>query len=505
MESQQPNSLLLVVIVNYRTADLTVDCLKSLEAEVQNLPGTEVVVVDNASGDNSVEQIQKAIDEQNWQPWVKLIASERNGGYAYGNNLAIRPALESTNPPQYVLLLNPDTIVRSEAIATLVQFMEKHSDIGIAGSRLEDPDGKPQRSAFRFHSILSEFEGGMRLGMVSQLLSKWKVAPEVSDVDCRTDWVAGASMIIRLEVFKDVGLLDEEYFMYYEEVDFCLQAKRKGWSCWYVPESRVVHFVGQSSGVTNTKITPKRRPLYWFESRERYFIKNYGKFYTFLADLMWMIGFIVWKGRNSIEKKPNNDPPYLLTDFWQNSILVKKNSMTTQLQNPETKTELSLWSQLKEDWIAHEKDWTRPGFRAVAVCRFGVWRMKIQPKLLRAPFSILYRAMYRHVRNVYGIEIPYSVNLGRRVIVEHQGCIVIHGNCTIGDDCVIRQGVTIGNRYLDKPLEAPQLGARVNVGAGAKILGKLVIGDDVSIGANSVVLTDIPAGKTAVGIPAKIL
>lgn len=179
--------------------------------------------------------------------------------------------------------------------------------------------------------------------------------------------------------------------------------------------------------------------------------------------------------------------------------------MTTELKSPDTQTELSLWSQIKEDWIAHEKDWTKPGFRAVAVCRFGVWRMKIQPKLLRAPFSILYRAMYRYVRNVYGIEIPYSVDLGRRVIVEHQGCIVVHGNCIIGDDCVIRQGVTIGNRYLDKPLEAPQLGARVNVGAGAKILGKLVIGDDVNIGANAVVLNDIPAGKTAVGIPAKIL
>lgn len=179
--------------------------------------------------------------------------------------------------------------------------------------------------------------------------------------------------------------------------------------------------------------------------------------------------------------------------------------MTTEVQSTAKQTELSLWEQIKEDWIAHGRDWTKPGFRAVAVCRFGAWRMKIQPKLLRAPLSILYRALYRHVRNVYGIELPYSVNLGRRVIIEHQGCIVIHGNCTIGDDCVIRQGVTIGNRYLDRPLEAPQLGARVNVGAGAKILGKLVIGDDVNIGANAVVLTDIPAGKTAVGIPAKII
>jgi len=180
--------------------------------------------------------------------------------------------------------------------------------------------------------------------------------------------------------------------------------------------------------------------------------------------------------------------------------------MTTDTQtSQDNQTKLGLWEQIKEDWIAHGRDWTKPGFRAVAVCRFGAWRMNVEPKLLRAPLSIIYRAMYRHVRNVYGIELPYTVNLGRRVIIEHQSCIVIHGNCVIGDDCIIRQGVTIGNRYLDKPLEAPQLGARVNVGAGSKILGKLVIGDDVSIGANAVVLSDIPTGKTAIGIPAKIL
>jgi len=166
---------------------------------------------------------------------------------------------------------------------------------------------------------------------------------------------------------------------------------------------------------------------------------------------------------------------------------------------------LGLWQQIKEDWEAHGRDWTLPGFRAVAVQRFGVWRMTIQPKLLRAPFSILYRALYRHVRNVYGIELPYTVKLGRRVIIEHQGAIVIHGYCSIGDDSIIRQGVTLGIRYLDRLFDAPQLGDRINVGAGAKILGNVAIGDDANIGANAVVLSDIAPGETAVGIPAKII
>ncbi len=184
--------------------------------------------------------------------------------------------------------------------------------------------------------------------------------------------------------------------------------------------------------------------------------------------------------------------------------------METQLQakiNTDNKinANLSIWQQIHEDWVAHGRDWTKPGFRAVAVHRFGVWRMKAQPKLLRAPLSILYRMLFRKIRNTYGIELPYSVKLGRRVIFEHQGAIVIHGNCEIGDDSIIRQGVTLGNRYLEHPFDAPKLGRHVNVGAGAKIFGNVTINDGANIGANAVVLNDVPSKATAVGIPAKII
>lgn len=161
--------------------------------------------------------------------------------------------------------------------------------------------------------------------------------------------------------------------------------------------------------------------------------------------------------------------------------------------------------ETRNDWGAHNRDWTLPGFRAVFVCRFGQWRMTIRTAVLRAPMSLLYRAMYRRVRNVYGIELPYSVILGRGVIIEHQGAIVIHGSARIGDGCILRQGVTIGNRYLEHPLEAPTIGKNVNIGAGAKILGKVDIGNNVVIGANAVVLEDIEANQVAVGVPATIV
>lgn len=163
-----------------------------------------------------------------------------------------------------------------------------------------------------------------------------------------------------------------------------------------------------------------------------------------------------------------------------------------------------LWTLLAEDFFAHGKDWTRPGFRALAVYRFGVWRMNVRPKLLRAPLSLLYRFLFRRVRNSYGIELPYSACVGRRVVIEHQSGIVVHGAAVIGDGCILRQGVTLGNKSLDRPDDAPVLGRGVNVGAGAKILGAVCIGDGATIGANAVVLEDVPAGALAAGVPARI-
>lgn len=155
-----------------------------------------------------------------------------------------------------------------------------------------------------------------------------------------------------------------------------------------------------------------------------------------------------------------------------------------------------------EDLQCHEGDWSRPGFQALAVYRFGVWRMGVEPRFARVPLSVAYRAMFRFVRNFYGIELPYNARIGRRVVIEHQGCIVVHGAAEIGDDSILRHGVTLGNRSLARPNDAPRIGKYVNIGAGAKILGKVTVGDGASVGANAVVLSDVPAGVSVGGIPA---
>ncbi len=163
----------------------------------------------------------------------------------------------------------------------------------------------------------------------------------------------------------------------------------------------------------------------------------------------------------------------------------------------------SLWKQIADDWRAHDRDWTKPGFRAVAVHRFGVWRMSVRPKLLRAPVSILYRALFRYCRNRYGIELPFTVKLGRGVVIEHQGAIVVHGGCVIGDRCIIRQGCTLGLRRLDDLTAAPVLEEGVELGAGAVVLGRVRLGAGSRVGANAVVLDDVAPGDTVWGIPAR--
>lgn len=318
-----PKPRILVVIVNYRTAELTLDALAAIAPEVTGRGDTQVVVTDNLSGDGSVEKLRDGIATRGYGPWCELMPLPKNGGFAYGNNRGIRPYFERREQPAYVWFLNPDTVARPQALSILVDYLEAHPKVGIAGSRLEDPDGTPQQSAFRFHSIASELEEGLRLGLVSKLLGDRLVAPPVSDETTLTDWVAGASMLVRRDVFRRVGLLDEAYFMYFEEVDFCLKANRAGYQCAYVPASRVVHLVGQASGVTDPNKATRARPQYWFDSRRNYFVRNHGLAKAIGADLAFTAGFATWRLRRILQRKPDNDPKDLLPSLVKNWTLFR--------------------------------------------------------------------------------------------------------------------------------------------------------------------------------------
>ncbi|MEZ5978671.1 MAG: glycosyltransferase family 2 protein [Planctomycetota bacterium] len=311
----------LIVVVNYRTPDLVEDGLAALAPEVEGRDDRRVVVVDNGSGDGSAERLAEAIARDGFGAWATLVASPTNGGFAAGNNLAIAPALAGDDPPDFVLLLNPDTRVLPGAIDELVAFAERTPSAGIAGSQLCHATGEVQASTFRFPSLLAEVNAALRLGPVDRLLAKSRYLAPITTEPSRTDWVAGASMLVRREVFERVGLLDDGYFLYFEETDFCRRAADAGFECWYVPRSRVVHLVGQSTGVTNQASATRRRPPYWFASRRRYFRRFHSAAYAFAVDVGFALAFALWRVRRKLQGKPDEDPERFLGDFVRFALL----------------------------------------------------------------------------------------------------------------------------------------------------------------------------------------
>lgn len=159
---------------------------------------------------------------------------------------------------------------------------------------------------------------------------------------------------------------------------------------------------------------------------------------------------------------------------------------------------------IREDLKTYQGDWTCQGFWIMTVYRFGRWRYSISNPFLRKPFSFLYKVMFKVIQILTGTELPCEVAVGRGFRIDHCAGIVISGFASFGEHCILRNGVTVGLRRVTEP-SAPKVGNYVDIGAGAKILGNITIGDHVTVGANAVVLEDVPSHSIAVGVPAKII
>jgi|GEM_PF-188495 len=329
MESQ-----LLIVILNYLATEVTVDCLNSLSVCPMVLDGrAKVVVWENGTGSDAVDTLREAIDSNQWQDWAELLVSSKNLGFTGGNNRVIERAQQAGELPEYVLLLNSDTLVTDDALTSLIDFMNCHPQAGIAGSKLLTETGEHQCSPFRFPGIASEFDQGLKLGVVSRLLSHWCVAMPPPEDETLVDWVSGASMILRSKMLSQIGLLDEGFFTYFEDMDLCQRAHQGGWQVWYVPQSRVVHLEGASSGIVKRIV--KRRPKFWFQARRRYFLKNEGALKTLAIDAAFIVGFALWRVRRFLQKKPDFDPPGMLFDFIKQSSIIQGTEIRP-VTNPST-------------------------------------------------------------------------------------------------------------------------------------------------------------------------
>jgi GT2 family glycosyltransferase len=302
---------LAVIIVNFRTADLTLKVVRALLAEIETIP-SRVIVVDNDSGDGSFERLSEGVRAEGWTDRVEVIASDKNGGFGYGINVAVRCALEFPERPPYFYILNSDAFPDEGAVHKLIDYLDRNPDVGIAGSYIHGTEGDTQAAAFRFPSALGEFEATMKFGPVTRLLKPWVVTLPTPETECEVDWVSGASMMVRREVFETAGLFDEGFFLYYEEIDFCRRVRRAGFKAGYVATSTISHIGSVSTGMQDFK---KPMPNYWFASRRRYYEKHHGRAYLAACDVLWTSGFALWRLRRRLQRKPDADRPHMLRDF----------------------------------------------------------------------------------------------------------------------------------------------------------------------------------------------
>ena len=298
--------VLHIVILNFRTPEMTLRCVETVLAETQGMDAG-ITIVDNGSGDGSYDRLRAEGLARGWldDRRVALIDSGWNGGYGAGNNVGMRAGMPDGRPADLIYLLNSDAFPQPSAIARLIDHLATHVDAGIACSRLRGDDDMPHETAFRFPSAGGEFEGAARTGPITRLLRSKVVALPQPDKTLRVDWSAGASMMIRAEVLDQIGRFDETFFLYFEETDLCRRAAARGWQTHYVWESLVTHIGSASTGMKKWARTPD----YWYDSRQYYFEKHHGRLGALMATLAWGAGNGLWRLRCLIQRRDHDTPP----------------------------------------------------------------------------------------------------------------------------------------------------------------------------------------------------
>lgn len=497
---------LLVVVLHYKTPELAVACLRSLASEVQALGRTEVVVVDNDSGPEALAHLSAAIEREGWGSWAWLLPLPTNGGFAAGNNVGLRLGLARGPGLEYFLLLNPDTEVRPGALRALVELADARPQVAIAGSRLFGGDGEPDRTAHRFFSVLGEVERGFRLGVLSRLLRRWEVSPVPPPEAAPCDWVCGASMLIRRSTLDRIGLLDEGFFLYYEETDFCRRARAAGLEVWYVPRSEVVHHAGAATGATGAQRFEKRAPDYWFQSRRRYYVRGHGQLYATAADWALLVGLASWRVRRLVQGLPERDPPGFLSDLLRHALRLPAGRATPAGSPPpepagdQNPRGVRLLDLLREDLRTHGGP-LEPGFLALLAHRLGNARRDL-PRPARPPVTLAWRALRGLAERGHGIRLDPAMRVGRRVRLHAPGGMVLAA-AEVGDDVEVRHLVTLG--AIHDRRRRPVIEDGVELGVGAVVQGDVRVGRDAQVSANALVLVDVPPGTLAGGVPARVL
>ncbi len=315
-EDGPPRCRVGVVIINYRTPDLTRQCVESVAGSLE-AADARIALVDNFSDDGSAEALQDWLDrdlaDKSWRARIHFVKSPTNTGFSGGNNLGFR-ALDA----DYYLLLNSDAYLRDGALQRLVSVFEAEDRVGAVGPRLEDPDSAAQVSCFRFFHPFSELIDGARTGVVSKLFSSFQIAQPLSDQRADYDWVSFACIMISRAAYEAAGPMDEGYFMYFEDADYCRALRAAGFRTVYAPEARAVHLRGGSSPVKKMHAALKRPPAYYYASRARYFRKHFGVLGLVSANLLWLLGRVVAHARRLLGHRAPPVCEKQARDIWIN-------------------------------------------------------------------------------------------------------------------------------------------------------------------------------------------
>lgn len=254
---------LSIIIVSWNVADLLKKCLDSIYKYTQEI-SFEIFVIDNASSDNSVAMIQENF------PKIKFIINQENKGFAAANN---QGAIQAQG--RYILLLNPDTELKEDSLSKVARFMDKQPKCGIAGCHLENPDGAHQDSVRRFPSFWDQFLILLKIHYIFPRLAIFRYYLYANfdySREQKVEQVMGAFFMIRREMIEQIGLLDEKFFIWFEEVDFCLRAQKAGWLVYYTPATSIIHHFGQSF----KQVMTVEKQKIWNKSLRNYFFKHRG-------------------------------------------------------------------------------------------------------------------------------------------------------------------------------------------------------------------------------------
>jgi N-acetylglucosaminyl-diphospho-decaprenol L-rhamnosyltransferase len=305
---------IVVSIINFRTAELTLQCLHSVLDDLAGIDG-HVVIVDNRSDDGSAEIIGDAIAALPAPAPVTLVRSATNSGFSGGHNqgMAVRPA-------EFYLILNSDALLRPGFLRAILDGARAEPGAGLFAPRIDYDDGSQQISCFRFPGPASELMRGAQTGGVTRLLGRREIPLKMPPAPDQIEWASFACILLRGEMVAALGPMDEGYFLYFEDIEYCLRARRAGWRVVYLPQARAVHFRGGSGPVKSLSKERKRLPAYYYASRTRFLYQAHGWVGLMAANLAWFLGRGIAQVRRLAGKPVPASNRAEARDIWTNAL-----------------------------------------------------------------------------------------------------------------------------------------------------------------------------------------